>query len=215
MGRMKASKAKISPERAQDWISGALNPIIEGLRREICFLPSGPWRWLFQTRTFEYLHAIQDYVAEIYLDNYEDFMAKYPKLRPELEEHDAALGELCDAISMGFDTLNGVEGADFRSKLEREVAPRNVDEAGQRYFLAYLASGYHELPSSYSNHEIYNALPGDLRDQANALLAEPRTKAEAAAKRLENIDKQLLERLRSLRTKIADRYGARVRPVIE
>ena len=47
----KAAKPKISAERAQDWISSVLNPVIEGIRREVSLL-SRPLRWLHETRNF-------------------------------------------------------------------------------------------------------------------------------------------------------------------
>src|SRR5262245_32133715 len=83
----KALKPKISAARAQDWISSVLNPIIDGVRREISLLGK-PLRWLHETRSFEYLHSIAGYIADIYFDNFEDFLEKHPKLRLEFRRHD-------------------------------------------------------------------------------------------------------------------------------
>jgi hypothetical protein len=40
-----ADKVMISLGRAQDWINTVINPVLDGVRRELRFLPSGPWRW--------------------------------------------------------------------------------------------------------------------------------------------------------------------------
>ncbi len=213
-GRAKPARSPtITSERAQDWISSVLNPMIDGLRRESRFLPAGPWRWLFETRAFEYFHPMKEYVAEIYLDNFDDFMAKHPKLKPEFHRHDVTLAELQDAVALAFDTLHA--SSQLRADLARFAAARRVDDLGQQYFLASLASGYQELPSSFSNYEVYNSFPFELRREAETLMSEPRSKACDAARRLDSFNKKLLESLQSLRTDIADRYGARIMPVLE
>ena len=204
----KAAKPKISAERAQDWISSVLNPVIEGSRRELSLL-SRPLRWLHETRNFEYLHPIGDYVADIYLDNFEDFVEKHPALRSEFRRHDAALDELRTTVAEGYDRIS--EDALFRAALEVATLESKLSDLDYRYFMAHIVGGYPELSHPYANHEIYNRLPADLRDPEQ--LRDVKARRLAATRKLEGIDQTIHDRLVKLRTEIADRYGARIQPV--
>src|SRR3990172_3504916 len=98
----KTATTRISPGRAQDWISSVLNPIIDGLRLQKRFLPDGPWRWIPHLGAFEYLHPLADYLAETYRDNYDDFLRKQPALRQPIARHDGLLKELRSAVRAAY-----------------------------------------------------------------------------------------------------------------
>jgi hypothetical protein len=204
----KALKPKISAERAQDWISSVLNPIIEGLRREMSVLGK-PLHWLPETRDFEYLHPIEAYVAEIYFDNYEDFLEKHPKLRPEFRRHDEALDELRSAVAMAYDGLAG--DTQYVASLAASTGGNDLTEVDRRYFMAYIAGGHSALSPVFSKYDVFNRLPPELRDPLR--LHNLRGTRVSAARRLEVIDRAIHDQLVKLRTEIADQYGARIQPV--
>jgi hypothetical protein len=203
-----AAKPNISAERAQDWISSVLNPIIEGVRRELSLL-ARPLRWLHETRNFEYLHPIGDYVADIYFDNFEDFVQKHPTLRSDFRRHDDTLDELRTTVTDGYDRIS--KDSLFLAALQAATIGSKLADLDYRYFMAHIAGGYPELSHPYANHEVYNRLPSDLRDPDQ--LREVKAQRLAATRKLEVIDQTIHDRLVKLRTEIADRYGARIQPV--
>lgn len=204
----KATKPKISAERAQDWISSVLNPIIEGVRREMSLLGK-PLHWLPETRAFEYLHPLASYVADIYFDNYEDFLEKYPKLRGEFRRHDDALDELGRAVAEGYDRL--VEDLVFKAGLAAATLGHDLTDVDRRYFMAFIAGGHLELPARFHEHDVFNRLPLDVRDPAQ--LHDVKRQRLSAAQKLDGIDREIHDQLVKLRTALADQYGARIQPV--
>jgi hypothetical protein len=204
----KASKLKISAERAQDWISSVLNPIIEGVRREVSLLGK-PLHWLPETRDFEYLHPIASYIADIYFDNFEDFLEKHPKFRPGFQRHDDVLNELREAVTGGYDQLAGDRM--FRAGLAAATLGDDLTDLDHRYFMAFIAGGHPELPPVFSKHDVYNRLSSDLRDPRQ--LHNIKGQRVSVSRSLEDIDRDIHDRLVKLRTEIADQYGARIQPV--
>lgn len=204
---MPTSRSPISRGRAQDWITSVLNPIIDGLRREKRILASGTWSWIWTRQDFEYLHPISQYVSALFSDNLDDFLAKNSKWKREFEAHDRALGELGHAVRGIYDVVLQDEA------LRDELHPfAKAHRHGREYFASYVASGFKELPSDYGLSESYNEAAG-LRSKALKIAESHLQEARTAASRLVKRVDQMLPQLVVTRTRIADRFGAQIRPV--
>ena len=97
----------VSPQRAQDWITSVINPVVGALQRETRFLPDGPWFWHHRARKLELLDKIPAYVSEFYLPNLDDLLRKQPRLAAQFKVHDEGIGDLAKAVEASFDRLMG------------------------------------------------------------------------------------------------------------
>jgi hypothetical protein len=113
-----ADKVMISLGRAQDWINTVINPVLDGIRRELRFLPNGPWRWQPKTRSFEFFLPAKAYVPHPYGDNYDDFIEKYDGVRESLGIHDDLLAAFSKEFERAFSALNADRGS-FKGRARR------------------------------------------------------------------------------------------------
>ena len=118
-----ANMVTISTGRAQDWINTVINPVLDGIRRELRFLPSGPWRWQPNTRSFEFFLPAKAYVPHPYGDNYDDFVEKYDGMREALAAHDGLLTAFTEKFERAYDALSA-DRRSFKSALDASLAER-------------------------------------------------------------------------------------------
>lgn len=62
--------------RVAAWIYVVINPIVEGLERELEFLKKGNLTWRSATKRCEYIRTIQEYVDSRQWPNYKDFLSE-------------------------------------------------------------------------------------------------------------------------------------------
>lgn len=200
-------KATISAGRAQDWITSVINPILDGVRRELRFLPKGPWRWHPKNRAFEFFLPVKDYVPHPFADNYQDLLEKHDELREEFGVHDGVLEAFGTEFARGYDLL--------RSKPEmfqNERGEYGINDENRDWFIAYVVGGFERLPDYYVGHDVYNAVGGRLLDAGRGALQSARIDVADLARQLADTDEKLAKHLVDLRRDLADRYGVRVRP---
>ena len=201
-----ANKATISLGRAQDWINTVINPILDGIRRESRFLPSGPWRWQPTTRSFEFFLPVREYVPHPYLDNYDDFVEKHDGVRNEFGVHDRLLAAFATEFEHGFDVLSADQGS-FKSELDAAAPPDSRD-----WFVSYVTGGFERLPDYYVGHDVYNPRAEQLLATGRSVLAKVNLNVGDSARQLAAQDAKLATQLVNVRRDLADHYGARVRP---
>ena len=192
-----------SAERVQDWISSVLNPVIEGVRREDRLLEMKSFHWLPTRHAFEYLHPVGAFVAEIYRDNYEDFLLKNPELQPLIRRHDEALEDLERAVSLVYEKLMGPKAS--RLKASAHLG----EDARWKYFAAHVAANLKDMPSEEELAQEYQRL----LPKAVGIVHDEKQAAESKAKTLRARVAAFLNACVELRTDLADEYGARIIPV--
>lgn len=203
--------ANVSRDRAQDWISSVLNPMIDSLRRELT-TPKGPWRWYHTNRRFELLRPLSQTVSALYVDNLDDFLERCPPVRPIIDEHDAAVLALEESIGRVFDRLVA-DDALMTAVRAKAAQPSASDDADRdaRWFASWVAAGYERVSEDVKSHPIVN--DPTLRTHA-ADVAKDEIKARAdAAQRLEVRARAALDTLVDVRKQLVNAYQARVRPV--
>lgn len=201
-----ANKATISSGRAQDWIDTVINPILDGVRRELRALPGGPWRWQPTTRSFELFLSAREYVPHPYGDNYDDFVEKYRGVGEALGVHDDLLAVLGKDFERAFDALSADDGS-FKSAVDAAAPPKS-----RAWFVSYVAGGFERLPDYYIGHDVYNIRADQLLAMGRDALARAKIDVSDAARQLAAHDARLEKQLVEVRRDLADQYGVRVRP---
>lgn len=208
---------KISRERAQDWISSVLNPIIDGLEVEQRHLDAHLWVWEPIAKRFEYLRSISDNVSEFYRDNLEDFLDQYPHFKDQFDEHDQLLPRLASIAVTGYELLrNHPDGESFRLLFQQaaENVRLDIPEHALDYFCAQVASGFQTLPDNYANAQLFNERIRPWIEQLKGgKLADALRDGSNLAMQLKETATRLRDGLKACRKEIANRYGARIRPV--
>jgi hypothetical protein len=209
-----ADTVKISAGRAQDWIDTVINPVLDGIRRELRFLPNGPWRWQPKTRLFEFFLLAKAYVPHPYGDNYDDFVEKYEGVRNELGAHDTLLVAFAAKFERGFDALRA-DRESFKSELDASLTGRGrsaVPPDFRDWFVSYVAGGFERVPDYYVGHDVYNRRADRLLAAGREVLARAKIDVAGFARKLADQDAKLATQLVNVRRDLADHYGARVRP---
>lgn len=204
-----ANQPIISPGRAQDWISTVLNPIIDSVRRELRFLPSGPWRWVPATRSFEFFGPVSSYVPHGYTDNYDDFIEKQEAVLQEFGIHDGLLAAFATEFEQGFDLLRtSADAAEYRRLLDGVVPSPDSRE----WFISYTVGRFGRLPDYYVGYERYNPVAAELIDASQRALDAAQVDVLGRARELHAVDERLERLLVEARRQLADQYGARIKP---
>jgi len=190
-----------------------LNPVIDGLRREIGLLSRGLWPWVEGARRFEYHLYWREYVSELYSAVREDFEIKNPARVADLAQHDAALDRLRGSVESAFDRLVGPEAAALQGEVKSLFAPQDA-ERYYRYYTAAVAGGYREMREGDILGKVFDSHP-ELRERALSLVEAEMKAVRDHAGALVEIDKRLADELAKERTLLADQYGVRVMPVVE
>lgn len=209
--------ANISPGRAQDWISSVLNPLVDGLKLEARYLPGGPWFWKRsgnQFVGFEHFFRCRQHVHKLYEDNFDDFVAKHPQLEKPMQVHDLELQDLAKSIDEAYRRI--VVDASYVNEGTQELG-KLVGESGDvretlHDVAMFVAGGVKELGSRYSIASVYNSATR-ARELAEFAATEPRRERDKTSATLSTTVDALQRRLVDERSRIADTYGARIRPV--
>jgi hypothetical protein len=166
-----ASNVNILPphsKRVQAWVYAILNPVIDGLRRELLLLEKGNLTWRFYSRKCEYIRPLREYVDGVQMPNFEDFLAdgNNASLKSEFDAHDSVVSEVEASATAFFDRL--IHSDLFRRDVERAFVDyeSNGDKPGHpyadqikadlpKYVAEYLINQTNILPSHYLIHKFW------------------------------------------------------------
>lgn len=93
--------------RVAAWIYVVINPIVEGLERELEFLKKGNLTWRSTTKRCEYIRTIQEYVDSRQWPNYKDFLNENENtiFLKTFEPHDKDLANVNSAAGEAYRIL--------------------------------------------------------------------------------------------------------------
>ena len=105
-----AANATVLPphsKRVEAWIHAVLNPVMDGLRRELLLLQSRNLTWRAYSSGFEYLQPIEEYVDASQLPNLEDFLddPANPGFAERFRQHNEGLVELENSVTRYVERL--------------------------------------------------------------------------------------------------------------
>jgi hypothetical protein len=201
--------ARISAGRAQDWIVTVINPIIDLARRETEAAGTA-WRWLPTSRRFEWFAPIRETVSGLYLDNYEDFLAKNPRWAGPIDEHDRRFDALTAAVGAAFDRV--MMDGDLRPRIADELVQDGHRAEDTKWYAAAFAAGHQTLSADHGIAATFERTSA-LRTELARRVAPELERRDAARAALVESSRRLLDDLKSERTALADRHGARIRPI--
>jgi hypothetical protein len=155
--------------RVQAWVYTVINPVIEGLRRELELLEKGNLSWRFYSRKCEYIRSIRDYVDTSQWPNYEDFLADPTNegFRDNFHSHDQALGKVESAAAGFFDGL--MHSDLFQRQVQEFLTEYQANGIGNpkypgldpvdrdlpKYVAEYLINRVELLPDHYMTHAFW------------------------------------------------------------
>lgn len=157
-------------KRVQAWVYAILNPVIEGLRREVSLLAKGNITWEGDTRRCEYIRPIREYFQYSQWPNYGDFVTDplNPGFRDGFEAHD----QLLFAVeSHAAEFTDGLMHSDMFQKLVKDLLeqyqstartnseyPNLNDPSGRslpRALAALLVNRLETLPHHWGTHKFW------------------------------------------------------------
>ncbi len=161
-----ATVPPIHSKRVEAWVYTVLNPIIEGVRRELLLLGRGDLTWRACSHRCEYMRPIQQYLDESQLPNLEDFLCDplNPQFKAEFKRHDLALSAVEGKAARFFTGLMNSElfrkevGDFFREYAEKSSASAGrgiadmTNEELAKYVVEYLINNTGDLPAHYLTH---------------------------------------------------------------
>jgi len=103
MVRKVSNQPKRYSQRVAAWIYTVINPVWEGLQREIELLERGNATWRYYSKRCEFIRPIQEYIESTQWPNYSDFLVEYPEFKDSFGSHDATL----EAVNNSADALFG------------------------------------------------------------------------------------------------------------
>jgi hypothetical protein len=157
--------------RVAAWIYVVINPILDGLSREITFLARGNLTWRAATSRCEYIRTVQEYVDSRQWPNYKDFLAENRSFQQFFDLHDANLQELNSGAREVYKSL--LSGNTFSLQVETLLSRYDQERAtlGPQYpsfnlvrkelvtaAAEYLINNIRELPEHYLYSFFWNSL---------------------------------------------------------
>jgi hypothetical protein len=180
MSRKVAKQPKKRSQRVAAWIYEVINPIIEGLERELYFLQTGNGTWRYFSQRCEFIRPVQEYVESAQWPNYSDFVVEHPDFKKRFQSHDTSLSGLNNSASALFGALLG--NPQFTEKVDssfqayeerRSQEPMASDLAYMKQDLPklvaeYLINNISDLPSHYAAARFWATSSNDLRAFQNS-----------------------------------------------
>jgi len=162
-------KPKKHSQRVAAWIYTVINPIVEGLQRELELLDSGNLSWRFYSHRCEFIRPVGEYVDGNQEPNYSDFLVENTKYRQRFKSHDSNLDAVNNSASALFGALisnpqfleavessfRAYEKARQRDPLAPDLSSTRNDDT--KYAAEYLINNYRDLPSHYSLAKFWKA----------------------------------------------------------
>lgn len=155
--------------RVEAWVYTILNPLIEGLRREILLMGKGNLSWRFYSKRCEYIRPVAEYIESSQRPNFEDFVGDKLNVgfSGKFDEHDRALDETEEKAKgfftrlMGSDLfLNDVK--DSLEKYESTISANSrypdlnsMKEDLPKHVAEFLINRTELLPDHYMTHKFW------------------------------------------------------------
>ncbi len=208
MVRKVTNQPKKHSQRVAAWIYAVINPMIEGLQRELDFLERGNLTWRYLSQRCEFIRPIQEYVDSTQWPNYFDFLVENPEFKKHFQAHDDNLNALNNAASALFSWLvsSGFLEERTRSSLEayesrRAVDPRLADLGHMKSELPKLVAEYlinkiETLPDHYVASKFWEDASSNIRELRNQNNFQPLRDALAKLVNLSVLLKTSLEDFR-------------------
>lgn len=142
------------------WIHTVINPILDGLEREISLLDQKNWTWRYYNQKLEFIHEIKKYIAYSDWPNYEQFIRTNKKAEKWFTEHDNLLQELTESTTKAHHILVQSEefSEDVDSALKAFMEKEGVDPYGGAprdkaisIIAEYVINNRAELPNQYTD----------------------------------------------------------------
>src|SRR5579859_4381720 len=107
--------------RVEAWVWVILNPVIDGLRREVGLLVKGNLNWRSYSRKCEYIRPIREYIETTQQPNYEDFLTDQLNVTFEesFKRHDEQVVVVEASAGRFFDEL--MESKSFQSQVTNSL----------------------------------------------------------------------------------------------
>lgn len=165
-------KPRKHSQRIAAWIYTVINPIVEGLQRELQLLDSGNLSWRFYSQRCEFIRPVGEYVDSDQEPNYSDFLVENTKYRQRFRSHDTSLDAVNNSASALFSALvsnpkflEAVESSFQAYEKARQSDPVAPDLSSMRddnikYAAEYLINNYRDLPSYYSLAKLWKVASG-------------------------------------------------------
>jgi hypothetical protein len=210
-------------QRVAAWIWTVINPIVEGLQREVKLLDSGNLSWRFYSQRCEFIRPVGEYVDGNQEPNCSDFLVENPKYSQRFESHDTSLDAVNNSASALFGALianpqfliavessyQAYEKARQRDPLAPDLSDMRDDKT--KYAAEYLINGYRELPSYYSLAKFWKAASDAMHSfsVSSGLFVQ----VQENARLLKRESERLASDLESLRREFSRRFDLPAAPI--
>lgn len=222
MVRKVSNEPKRHSQRVAAWIYTVINPVWEGLQREIELLERGNATWRYFSKRCELIRPVQEYVDSTQWPNYSDFLVENPGFKDSFRSHDEALQALNNSADILFGWL--LSFAQFNDKLElcvKDYADRrasdplapdlaNSNEELRKSAAEYLINNIQNLPQHYTFSKFWALASSRMFELANLNNFEP---LRSAAGRLKNISQHLKADLEDHRLSLSRKYDLPAAPI--
>ncbi len=185
MSRRVGSQPKRHSQRVAAWIYTVINPIWEGLQREIELLERGNTTWRYFSGRCEFIRPVQEYVDSTQWPNYFDFFKEEENVQFEIgfRSHDQALGTLNNSAGILFERLLSLP--QFNEKFQSSIrkyqethVPDSIvldltNDELRKSVAEYLINKVEVLPAHYSYSKFWAQASGSMFEFANMDEFEP------------------------------------------
>jgi hypothetical protein len=223
MNRSLDWKPKKHSQRVAAWIYTVINPIVEGLQRELELLDSGNLSWRFYSQRCEFIRPLSEYVDGNQEPNYTDFLAENTKYRQRFQSHDGTLTAVNNSASALFGALISnpqfvaiVESSSVAYEQARQGDPlapdlSNMQGDNVKYAAEYLINNYRALPSHYSMAKFWSIASDAMHSfrASSGLFGQ----VQENARILKHESEELVPDLESLRRDFSRRFDLPAAPI--
>jgi hypothetical protein len=142
--------------RVAAWIYVVINPIIDGLQRELSLLESANLTWRARTRQCEMIKKIQEYVDSTQWPNYQDFLAEHPRsvFVTGFKQHDSNVEGLNNVAQVLFDRL--LSWPEFQKEVQSALTTYENQRASLGPRAQSLSDMGKDIPEEIAQHVINN-----------------------------------------------------------
>jgi hypothetical protein len=222
MVRRVSNQPKRHSQRIAAWIYAVINPVWEGLQREIELLERGNTTWRYYSRRCEFIRPVQEYVDNTQWPNYSDFLVENSDFKDSFHSHDEALQALNNSADALFGWL--LSFPRFNDKLElcvREYEERrssdplapdlaHSNDELRKSAAEYLINNIQTLPHHYSFSKFWALASSSMFELASMKNFEA---VRSAAGRLKSTSQQLKTALEDQRLTLSRKYDLPAAPI--
>jgi hypothetical protein len=216
MGRKFRKKARRRSQRVAAWIYEVVNPIVEGLERELYFLQTGNGTWRYFSQRCEFIRPVQEYVDGSQWPTYSDFLVEHPEFRKRFQSHDRNLDAVNQSASAIFGALLGnnlfIENVNtsYQAYEERRIRDSMAPDLSHmkrdlpKIVAEYLINGISDLPTHYAAARFWGEASNGFLEFLKSIDFSDHLRS--AEKRLAAQSQKLITDLEIIRSKFAGAF---------